>query len=176
MSIPINIKGQESGLLTAVKPSHTEHGQGVIWDCLCSGPKCGGKGTRKVLAKDFRQKKIKRCLQCANTNKRVGMLRNSSKRWAKEVVTGPMYSDEFRRSYRDHIAEFTREQRMLFDVIMDGRTNYAYQVQAADIVLRAVNVRAEIESLIADNPKRWQRYLERQRFQKHNKTELKRVA
>lgn len=170
-----DIKGTQSGLLTAIRPSHKEPKKGTYWVCKCSGPKCGGKGTRKVLAKDFRQKKIKRCLQCADPVKRSIQAVNAPKRWSRKV-TGPMYPEQFRKSCRDRIAAFTPQQRMLFDVIMDGRTNWAYQVQAADIVLRTEDISDALESLIANNPQRWQRYKERQRFKQGSPVALVRAA
>jgi hypothetical protein len=171
----IDIRGTQSGLLTAVKPSHKEPRKGTYWVCRCSGPNCGGKGTRKVLAKDFRQKKIRRCLKCVDQVKRATQVVNSAKRWSKKV-TGPMYSDEFRKSCKERIAAFTNEQRVLFDVLLDGRTNREYQVQAADIVLRSKDIMSDLVNLIGDNPERWKRYLERQRFKQHSPTALQRAA
>ncbi len=175
MAAAVDITGTQSGLLTALRPSHKEPRKGTFWDCNCSGPVCGGKGKRKVLAKDFRQKKIKRCIQCADPVARRVQAQNAPMRWSKKV-TGPMYSDQFRSGCKERIAGFTPEQRVLFDLIMDGRTNWEYQVQTADIVLRNKDARAEIEALIADNPKRWQRYLERQRFKQHRQRALKLAA
>jgi hypothetical protein len=170
-----DIRGTQSGLLTAVRPSHKEPRKGTYWLCRCSGPKCGGKGTRKVLAKDFRQQKIKRCLKCVDPVKRATQVVNSAKRWSKKV-TGPMYSDEFRKGCRERIEAFTPEQRILFDVILDGRTIWEYQVQAADIVMRSTDIRSDLSIIIGDNPQRWQRYLQRQRFNQRSPDALKRAA
>lgn len=170
-----DIKGTQSGLLTAIRPSHKEPKKGTYWVCKCSGPKCGGKGTRKVLAKDFRQQKIKRCIKCADPVARAIQARNAPMRWSKKV-TGPMYPEQFSKNCRNYIAAFTPQQRVLFEVIMDGRTNWQYQVQAADIVLRSTDIRADLQTIIGENPQRWQRYLQRQRFRQHSPAALKRAA
>lgn len=122
--------------LTAVEPVCTNE-RGVQWLCLCD---CGN--TRIVAAKDFTWGRIRKCEECANP----GQKRQQEKLTEMHAEAGqelgpPMYSEEFRRTWKERREGFSTAERLLYEVYLDGRTVWQLQMQAVDIVLRCEDIR-----------------------------------
>jgi hypothetical protein len=143
----LDLRGQRQndGYLEAIEPGESVEGSGVKWKCFCHLCK---RNYRKVLARDFTSQRIKKCSKCVNPifrkvqrrliETRRKKLRELGKPWYSE------YTPSLNASWRIRIADFTPAQRLLFDVILDGRTGFQFSIQAIDWVLRTKDIRLEL--------------------------------
>jgi len=146
-------------------PKLKKKGRGYYWHCDCD---CGG--SRLVSAKDFSMGKITKCKMCVSP-KRVEEQKKLLQR-LREIrrdLGDDWYSDEFKREWRNHLAAFSFEQRLLFETIMDGRSHWHLQMQAVDIVMRETDIELELMNYSRARVARARERLENEKLYRNEK-------
>jgi hypothetical protein len=128
--------------LTARYPVGRQPRLGMVWYCECD---CGGY--RDVPAMYFTSARIKQCERCVDPAlAAVIPMLIQRREEIKEAEDVGWYPEPFRSTWRDELAAFDVERRLLFEVVMGGRPRRsAFMMQATDIVMRVPDSELDIE-------------------------------